>query len=169
MKSKAFRKLPQAAFRGARGQRLFELVWRHVAAQVEDAPYQVDERLLEAVPTEAQTIYWLWRFQCEAGSGGIEVFVLNALGQRSPEIHRALRAVGADELVRRLEATVAIAGDSSADFSQGPNCAWFEQFRPLPEFASLQAVDAGVFPVVGALTDLAETFILKNEQTFVDA
>jgi len=31
------------------------------------------------LPAEAQAVYWLWRFQSEAASGGFEVFVLEPL------------------------------------------------------------------------------------------
>ena len=104
-----FTRLPGTLLEIQRDQRLFEAVWDKLAAQVEDQRFVANGERLAAIPIEAQTIYWLWLFQAEAGHGGLEVFVLDWLGIHSPQVHAALKSVGAQELALRLEAAIAIA------------------------------------------------------------
>src|SRR5262249_16489409 len=120
---------------------------------------------LAAIPIEAQTIYWLWRFQSEAGHGGLEVFVLDWLGIHSPQVHAALKSVGAQELAIRLEAAIAIARTHqyhSAEFTRLKDQAWFGQFPPNPEYPTLQSVDRGIYPLIIALTDAVVVYIKAN-------
>jgi len=140
------------------------LVWKEIAAQVEDQPYVVNLDKLATVPDEAQTVYWLWRFAGEVATGGLEVFVLDWLGIYSPQIHAALKAVGAHELLHRLQAAIPIAlRRGSAEFTRVPDHAWFEQFAPVSEYPTLQSIDKGVYPIVLSLTDDVVAFIKLNE------
>jgi hypothetical protein len=80
MVQKTFHKLPRSLLTTTGVHRLFELVAKAIAIQVEDAPFRENLGRLAETPVEAQTIYWLWRFQCEAGGDGFEGFILQALG-----------------------------------------------------------------------------------------
>jgi hypothetical protein len=131
-----------------------------VAAQVEDQSFVANRERLAAIPIAAQTIYWLWRFQAEAGHGGLEVFVLDWLGIHSPQVHAALKSVGAQELALRLEAAVAIARrHHCAEFTRLEDQTWFGQFPPNPEYPTLQSVDRGIYPLIDALTDAVVAYI----------
>jgi hypothetical protein len=115
----------------------------------------------------AQVVYWLWRFQCEAGLNGLEVFTLNNLGIYSPQVHGALQIVGAKELVRRMEAAIPHARRSDAEFCLLKDQSWFEQFEPIPDFPTLQSVDVGVYPIIDSLAKLVVEFIRRNKRILI--
>jgi hypothetical protein len=163
-----FKKLPKAVLQTSRNQRLFESVAKGIAAQIEDKPFVVNSAHLLRIPDEAQSIYWLWRFQSETGSGGFEVFILDALGTYAAQIHAALKMIQANELAQRLEAAIPLARETAADFKQLPDQSWFNRFVPSPKYPTLQSIDEGVFPVVRALTDAVAAFIRFNEHTLFE-
>jgi hypothetical protein len=132
-----------------------------VAAQVE-GPRGVDAERIESIPFRAQVIYWLWRFKCEAGSNGFEVFLLEPLGIYSPQIYESLQAVQAHELVRRMEAGIPWAIKGPAEFNALKDRSWFEQFPVIEEFQTLQSVDVGVYPIIEALNIKVDAFIREN-------
>jgi Domain of unknown function (DUF4375) len=159
-----FNRLARSLLRAANDENLFESVWKEVASQVEDETSDVNFANLARVPVEAQTVYWLWRFQAEVAYGGLEVFVLQSLGIYAPQIHAALKEVGAHELLRRLEAAIPIAlKEGSAELSRAPNQVWFQQFAPVLEYPTLQSIDKGIYPIVLSLTDAVATYIRRNE------
>ena len=98
----------------------------------------------------------------------MDVFVLNQLGIHSPEIHAALREVGADELARLVEQAVALARDGSAEFKQLPDQSWFEQFRPGGEFSELDELNPATFRLTDSLSDLAETLIRTHRKALFE-
>src|SRR5215217_661102 len=157
-----FKKLPRSVLRENDGHALFDRVANHIRDQVERPAFTVNLKRLQTVPAEAQTIYWLWLFQCEAGGGGIEVFVLNHLGLYSPQTCAALDAVGATELAGRLRAAIPHARRSAPEFERLEDQSWFDAIRPVPAFPTLQSVDKGVYPIIGSLSDGAATFIKSN-------
>jgi len=165
MSSWKFRKLSRSLVETASDQRLFESVCDEIAAQVESRPFTVDPDKLASVPDEAQTLYWLRLFEAEAGNNGMEVFILNSLGVYAEQIHTALKAVGAGELVRRLEAAIPFAlANHGADFERLPDLSWYKQFPPSREYPTLQSVDKGIYPIVDSLTDAVAAFIRRNEK-----
>jgi hypothetical protein len=93
----------------------------------------------------------------------LEVFVLEPLGTFLPQIYVALKAVGAVELVHRLEAAIPLALEGTAEFKRTPDQSWFKQFARVAEFPTLQSVDEGVFPIICSVGDLAAAFIRSNE------
>jgi hypothetical protein len=103
-----------------------------ISRQVE-TPRGPDLQQLADAPLPARTVYWLRRFECEAGICGMDVFVLESLGIHSPEIHAALRELGANELAHILEEAVALARDGPAEFKRLSDQSWFEQFAPSGE------------------------------------
>ncbi len=105
---------------------------------------------------------------------GIEVFLIDSLGDCIPQVHEALAMVGAQELVRRLEAAIPWAALGSAEFTLLPDQFWFNQFRPVPEFPTLQSVDRPqsgetVYKVIHGLADLVAAFIRANEEVLFEA
>lgn len=159
MSQEEFKKLPGSLLQTGRAQRLFEAVWKGIAAQVEDRPFVLNSDRLAKIPVEAQTIYWLWRFQSEAGAGGFEVFVLDSLGINAPQIHAALKMIGATDLAQRLESSVALARNGPAEFKKLPDQTWFNQFTAATDYPTLQSIDNGVFPAIRSLTDTVAKFI----------
>ena len=157
-----FQKLPRSLLAITRSHQLLERVADAVSRQVE-GPRGPDPERLVALPISARTIYWLWHFQCEAGICGMDVFVLNHVGINSPEIHTALRELGANELARLVEEAVALARDGPAEFKRLSDQSWFEQFAPSGEFAGLDALNGSTFRLTEALTDLAENYIRSHE------
>jgi len=134
--------------------------------QVESPRNVLQLERLSLLPLEVRTIYWLWRFKREAGANGMEVFVLEPPGVYSAQVWTALREVGAAELVRRLEAAVALARDGPAEFSRLKDQSWFTQFEPRAEFPTLQSVDQGIFPLVRSLTGIMAGYIRAHAQVF---
>jgi hypothetical protein len=165
---KRFAKLPRSVLRENDGHRLFELVATHIREQVERPAFTVNLKRLQSASAEAQTIYWLWLFQCEAGGGGIDAFVLNSLGSYTPQICDALDAVGADELVRRLKAAIPLARGRGAAFEQLSDQSWFDDLKPVAEVPTLSSLNEGVYPIVARLTDAAAAFIASNADAIFD-
>jgi hypothetical protein len=111
-----FQKFPKSLLQNER--RLFEIVAERIQEQVESPRCEPMAERLAIIPAAGRTVYWLWLFNCEAGCGGMDVFILNARGVYAPEIHAALEAAGAGELARRIEAVIPAARRSSAEFKQ---------------------------------------------------
>jgi len=175
-----FRKLPRSLLQPEKQDRLFELAAEGIREQVEDPPWVPNADRAAAIPPEAQTVYWLWLFVCEASGNGIEVFILNSLGECSPQVHAALKAVGAKEFVRRLEAAIPLAREWAAEFTMLPDQSWFNQFTPVAEFPTLRSIDDkgpgrdagpgrfGVYALFDPLRDAADAFIRANEHVLFE-
>ena len=175
-----FRKLPRSLLQPEKQDRLFELGAKFIRAQVEDPMWYPNAERAAAIPQEAQTVYWLWLFVCEASLNGIEVFILEPLGEHSREVHAALTAVGAKELVRRLEAAIPLAREGPAEFLTLPDQSWFNQFARVAEFPTLQSIDNagprrdagpgrfGVYALFDPLRDAADAFIRANEHVLFE-
>jgi Domain of unknown function (DUF4375) len=163
-----FRKLSRSLFQPEREGRLFELAAKDITAQVEDVPHRRNPGRAARLPPEAQTVYWLWHFFKQAQLGGMEVFILEPPGKYAPQIHAALVNVGATKLVRRLEAAIPLAREEAAEFTTLPDQSWFEQFRPVHDFPTLQSIDEGIFPVIQSVTDTAAAFIRSNENALFE-
>ncbi|HEX4124576.1 MAG TPA: DUF4375 domain-containing protein [Tepidisphaeraceae bacterium] len=161
----AFKKLPRSLLsEGGKRQRLFELIWRAIADQVEDPPFITDPDRLQKIPVEARTIYLLWYFQCEAAGGGIESFVLGSPAASIRETHTALQLVGAAKLVRYLEAAIAIARLGPAEFKKSPDQTWLRQFSSIDDHPTLQSISKSGYAVMDSLTDAVLAFARANEQ-----
>jgi hypothetical protein len=163
-----FHKFSRALLRTSHNHHFFELVADGICDQVEHPPCEVNLERLALVPQEVRTIYWLWRFQCEAGTGGMDVFILEPLGIYSPQIHAALKTVGAKELVHRLEAAIPFAREGPAEFTGLEDQTWFNQFTPVADFPMLESVNEGIFPLVHALSDIVAAFIRSHEATLFE-
>jgi hypothetical protein len=164
-----FQKIPRSILTTDHPHRLFELVATSIRGQVEDPLYEVNPARVAAVPPAARTVYWIWLFQCEASLNGIEAFTLQALGTYAPQIHAALTAVGAKELVRRLEAAIPHARECDAEFTTLPDQSWFNRFVPVAAFPTLQSVDKGVYPIIDSLDGLVVAFFRSNEDALFEA
>jgi hypothetical protein len=141
-----FRKLPRSLLQPEKQDRLFELGAKFIRAQVEDPMWYPNAERAAAIPQEAQTVYWLWLFVCEASLNGIEVFILEPLGEHSREVHAALTAVGAKELVRRLEAAIPLAREGPAEFltcRTNPGSISSPGWRSFPRFSPLTTQGLG--------------------------
>jgi len=56
----------------------------------------------------------------------------------------------------------------SAEFSAGPDLAWFRKFKANPKYPTLQSVDDGVYELAGNdLSDKCADFIEKHREIFV--
>jgi hypothetical protein len=164
-----YRRLPKRLLSAYPSHRVFEILAKHISEQVESPPYTVDLARLAQMPREVQTTYWLWRFVCEAGIAGMDVFILNSLGIYSSNIHAALIAIGAKELVANLEAAVAFARDAHAEFTRLASQEWFDQFSSYGPFNSLQSINRPTFALIDGLRDAVATFIQQNEgKLFID-
>jgi hypothetical protein len=159
----SFKKLPQSIL-SENDQTIFERAHEHIAAQVGEKSGEINRSRFNKIPDKAKAIYWLWRFQCEAGVCGIDVFVLEPLGIYAPETHAALVMVGAVELARRLEAAIALARKGSAEFKRLQDQSWFNQFKPLPEFPTWESLLRSTFALTkSSLTDLTIRFTKKHK------
>ncbi len=161
MKKFRFQKLPRNLLVPMRPHRLFNLVADELVRQFE-GPTGVEADFIECAPFPAQVVYWLWRFSCEAGIGGIDVFLLNHLGIYAPQIYESLEVVGATGLMRRIEAAVPHALRSHPDFGRLKDKSWYDQFSPVPEFPSLESVNSGVYAMINAISKPVEEFIRSN-------
>lgn len=164
-----FQKLPRSMLQELKEHRLFEQVAARIRAQVEGVPFVLEPERLRCVPPAAQNVYWLWRFQCEAGVCGMDVFLLNHVGKHAREIHRALREVGASELVHLLEAGIPLARQSSPEFKREGDQAWFDQFLATGEFAELHETNRPAFALMDALSGRVAGYIRANgDALFLD-
>ncbi len=152
---------PQKKFESLNPDWRFQEIAQHICLQAESPPCVTDLACVAALPAEARTIYFLWMFNCEAGGGGLEVFLLEPQGIFTSQVHEALRVVGASELVERLEAGIPHAlASGCAEFSASTDLTWFRQFSASPKYPTLQSVDAGIADLVGdTLRDKANAFI----------
>jgi hypothetical protein len=56
----------------------------------------------------------------------------------------------------------------SAEFSAGPDLAWFRKFKPNPKYPNLQSVDEDIYELAGDdLRDKCADFIEKCRHIFV--
>lgn len=148
---------------------LFQELAAHIAPQAESQPYVTDLTRVVRIPVEVATIYFLWNFYCEAGGGGIEVFLLNSRGNQTPSVHKALQEIGADEVIERLEAGIPHALETGcAEFSAGPEVNWFEQFPKNPRYPTLQSVDVDIYEMVNdGIMHKCNAYIRKHQGIFV--
>lgn len=165
-----YQKLRLSTFQTTNGKRLLGRVAKHIRQQAEDPPFVSNTRLLSAMPDEVQTIFWLWLFICEAEGGGIEVFLLQHLGFYTPQVAAALKAVEAQELLRRLLAGVPLAlGSGTAEFSRAPNLTWFKSLPADKDFPTLQSVDRGAYPSLYVdLRERCRRFIIQHVEVFFE-
>jgi hypothetical protein len=161
-----FQKLQRSLLQAKHNQRLVGDVAELIAQQVEIKPDGLDPDRLRQIPGEAQTVYWLWRFECEAGISGMDQFVLDWLGIYSAEIHSALKEVRANELVRLLEVAISLARDGPAEFRRLADQSWFNKFARKPEYPTLDTLNKPTFALMNGLTDLAANYIKSNERVF---
>jgi hypothetical protein len=157
-----FQKLPRMP-NEKKKHRLFEYVATHIREQVEIPAYVVNLDRVARLPTSAKTVYWLWRFQCEAGICGMDKFVLDHLGIYSPQIHAALKAVGATELVQLLEEAIPLARNGPAEFKRLPDQSWFKQFPLTGRFAELHLINKPTFALENELSNIVAGFIDLNK------
>src|SRR6185437_4026044 len=101
-----YRKMPLSLFRTFKERQQFPKVAEHICEQAEDSQRAPKLESVERMPPAVQTIFWLWRFICEAEGGGMEVFLLQNAGFYTPQVAAALKVVEANELLRRLLAGV---------------------------------------------------------------
>jgi hypothetical protein len=161
VKKNCFQKLPRSLLLPRKPHQLFCLVAEDLCRQFE-GPTDVDADRVERAPFSAQVVYWLWRFSCEAGICGMDVFLLNHVGIYAPQIHGSLGVIEANELVRRIEAAIPWALQSCAEFNRLKDRSWYEQFSPVREFPSLESVNNGTYDLVAAISPKAEIFIRAN-------
>jgi hypothetical protein len=165
MQEHVFQKVPLSLLRDAKPHRIADLVAKHIVDQADEPRVGVNPDRVAAMPHEAQVVYWLSVFQCEAGVCGIDVFILNSLGMYAPQVHAAFRAVGANDLVRLLEASVAIARHlETAEFTQLADQSWFDQFPPTGEFSSLDSMNPTAFRLINALPDLVVHYVRAHQE-----
>jgi len=143
-----YEKLSRAKLEATAPYYWFERVAKHIAPQAESKPYVTDLNLVADLPAEVRAIYFLWMFVCEAGGNGIECFLLQQQGLFTPQVHEALRLVGATELVVRLEAAIPHAIKEESEFTFGPDMSWFRQFPNNSDYPTLQSVDKGVWKLI---------------------
>jgi hypothetical protein len=165
-----FQKLPRSILGAGNEDRLVELTAESIRAKVEVPLYRVNADRVAGLPPEAQTVYWLWLFICEASCGLMDVFILEPLGKFAPQIHAALTAVGAKELLRLMEAAIPLARESGvAEFTTLTDQSWFNQFAPNPEFPTLQSTNAKVYGLIKSLRwCLASDFIRSNARALFE-
>ena len=163
-----YQKLAREKFESTPRQYWFEELATHIALQAESPPYVTDLDLVANLPREARAIYFLWMFACEVGGNGIECLILQQQGLFTPQIHEALQLVGATELVERLEAAIPHAIECAAEFTFGPDMAWFRQFGYNSKYRTLQAVDIGIWNFVeDDLVQQCNDLIEKNKAILV--
>ena len=163
-----YQKLSREKLESTSREYWFEELARHIAPQAESLPFVTDVDLVANLPREARAIYFLWMFACEVGGNGIECFILQQQGLFTPQIHEALQLVGATELVERLEAAIPHAIGWAAEFTFGPDMAWFRQFAHNARYPTLRAVDIGIWNFVeDDLVQQVNDFIEKNKAILV--
>jgi hypothetical protein len=140
-----FRRLSAAELNGVPNHRHFEILAKHIAKQVE-SEFSLRVSRLRAIPASAQTVYWVWRFSCEAEGGGIEVFILQADELTVRSVHEALRSIEDTELLSYLEAAIALAMKWHPEFARDGNTEWFRQFRSRLGFKTLHDIDDQIWP-----------------------
>jgi hypothetical protein len=159
-----FRKLAGSVFDSTPERRIYDVVIEHIRQQVERPPWHLDESLLEQMPAQVQTIYWAWRFDCDAGGGGIMYFLIEQQGIYARQVHEALSRLGAHELVTSLEAAIPFAISSHAEFLRLQDLSWFRQFSPRAEFPSDSAIDDRSWTHLRSLRRLLTQYILEHRE-----
>lgn len=123
---------------------LFQNVSDHLKALLGDSWHPTTNvETLQGVPDAAKNAWYLWWFAAEVGGNGLSAWVANCAAH-APEIiasHRALKALGAVELLELLEASFAPARSWNAEFLREPEVAWFDQFRGNPRFPTFDEID----------------------------
>ena len=157
-----FKRIPEAA--------QFGDVAVHIQDQVEDPPFKPDLAFLGGLPQQAQVVYWLWRFICEADGLGIETFLMKREGVYAKQVANALKAVGADELRARLLAGVPLAiATFNADFLFVRDRAWFYTIPRNKKFKRLSAIDQGLDArLYEDLRERGRKYIHRHQDVFIN-
>ena len=163
-----FKKLPKSLLRSKRPRQVYDQIAQQVRNLGEDRSGNPDFARLALLPAPAQTVYWVFRFQCEAGICGMDKFVLDHVGIYSPQIHAALKEVGAHDLARLLEAAIPLARDGSAEFERLDDQSWFEQFRPTDEFPELHLLNKPTLALERGLDTLVMAYIRAHESVLLE-
>ena len=166
MSHNKFKRLPKSLLRSKRPRQVYEQIAQQVIDLGEDRSSNPDLEILASLPVPAQTVYWVWKFSSEAGICGMDVFVLQHLGIYSPQIHAALKEVGAHELARLLEAAIPLA--RHAEFKQLRDQSWFKQFRPTNKFSKIAQLNEPTFALERGLDALVMAYIHAHEDVLLD-
>lgn len=156
-----YKPFPAQNFENLERDLWFQEMVEHIRPQAESEPYVTDLVRTSELPPPARALYFLWMFYAEVGGNGIEYFLLEQQGHFTPQVHEALRLVGAPEVLERLEAGIphAVASDC-AEFSTGPDLDWFRRFQPNAKYPTFQSVDEDIYEwVEDDLLEKANAFI----------
>jgi hypothetical protein len=165
-----FHKLSKAKLKTIGPKQLFDSLIEHIQKQIDHPSDSFDADRLQQMPVEVQIVYWIWRFECEAGVCGMDKFILDDLGIYAPQIHASLKEVGAHELVRLLETAVSIANHlEAAEFTRLADRSWFDQFPKALDAPELHLLNRRVFELVEELRELTMTFIRQNAKIFFES
>lgn len=104
---------------------------------------EIEEQL--DIPECAKVAWYLWHFAMEVSSSGIPDYLLNNCpsGEQMILTHRALKIVGAHELITLLEAAIPLARENwkeYGEFGEYPRHDWFDQFQVNPLWQDLDKI-----------------------------
>ena len=120
----------------------------HISEQLELSYDESDAQKINAFPASIQDLFYLWGFECEAGGGGIEVFILQQSAHEIKGAYNALSNIGANELKSALSSAIALtidAGEDDESYAEyresGADLSWFKQFSGKANFEDLASID----------------------------
>jgi hypothetical protein len=165
-----YERLPAALLREPDDHYLFQHCYEHITRLLGEKHFPPSNiALLEGV-TEAVKVVWeLWWFQASVALDGMSAWVLNCAPQANQIIysHKALREVGATELLALLEASIPIAARLGAEFVHEPEVAWFGAFQGSPTYSDMEDVDRRSLLIASEpLSSLVAQYIRAHQVDF---
>lgn len=120
----------------------------HISGQVELCYDDSDAERIAELPTSIRNLFYLWGFECEAGGGGIEVFILQQSAHEIRGAYEALSNIGANRLKSALSSAVAMTisasedDESYAEYRESESdLSWFKQFSDKNSYEDLASID----------------------------
>ncbi len=165
-----FKKMTHEQFDQIEEFLLFQEISDFISKQVEDDPYDFSPEKISQLPQVAQNIFYVWWFSCEVGGNGYEDYLLQHAGKDAPGAHAGLRAMGADFLLKRLEAAIPISIEWEPEYTTLEDWSWYKQFKLNPEFPSIETIDTMEMynEIAESLTQKAISYILNNKDILVE-
>lgn len=110
-----------------------------------------DEEYLGALPLPLRTLYYLWFFECNAGSSGIEGILLDMHAYQIRAVYEALTKLEHTIFVEAFENAIALSQVPNSDGelicayqNEGKDLHWFKHFKNTGGYSSMFEIDQDI-------------------------
>lgn len=150
-------------------ERLLEVVAQHIRGIVESPPFILNLSKLRSIPPEAQVVYWIWIFLCEAGGSGLEGFLLNQNTSAIRGVYESLLRIGASGIAELMRSGIPLAIEIDAPIADDASESWVKSAKRDDRFKTLRSLDVDDrIHRYRRIHEMAEKFIREHWAQFVE-